>query len=77
MRPLAAVFGTFTPRETFLLNCIRDLEERVERVERCLRIQIAEGPALTCKGNTHVFWGGPGCVCGKYPQRPSGTDAAG
>lgn len=34
MRKIPESIGRFTPRELFLLNCIRDLEERVEKAER-------------------------------------------
>lgn len=37
MREVPEGVGRFTSREVFLLNCIRDLEERLAKVETVMR----------------------------------------
>lgn len=42
MRPVPESIGKFTSRELFLLNCIRDLERRLAKVETVLRMDNEE-----------------------------------
>lgn len=54
--------GKFTPAETFLLNCIRDLEEAMPTTKEAAdRAFVAP---LVCDGTVHVFLNSAVCECG-------------